>query len=225
MYKPRENIALYFTVAAIAVFTIIFCIFYTGTAITELYTDLNYYFVYQYKSDNAVSASSLSAATEGYGGAGYILSYDSEFYITVACYYDETSADSVCFNLKSCGMECEVLAVSVTEKSISRANSSNAELFSGNINTLDQIGKISYNLANGLDKTEITQSGAKDALNSIASALEGLYSSNADNCFTDGISNLLTVCSDILNEDYIYSRYARKLQIAVIDCIINVDMT
>ncbi len=225
MYKPRENIALYVTVAAIALFTVIFYIIYSGTALSSLQMDLNYYFIYQYAAENAVSASSLSEVTEDYGGAGYILSFRSKFYVTVSCYYDEASANSVCFNLKNCGMECGVLAVSVTEKSLSKANSSNAELFSGNINTLEQLGKILYNLANGIDKGEITQSGAKDTLNTVLSGLEGLYAANCENCFSSGLSNLITICDDIINDDYIYSKNARKLQIAIIDSFISVDMT
>lgn len=224
MYKPRENIALYITVAAIAVLTVIFCITYSAVAPSSLQINLSYYFVYQYTADNAVSASSLSDATESFGGAGYILAFRSKFYITVACYYDETSANSVCLNLKNCGMECDVLAVSVTEKSISGTNSANAELFSGNINTLEQLGKISYNLANSLDKGEVTQSGAKDALSSVLSCVEGLYGVNTANCFSEGLSNIITICNDILSDDYIYSKSARKLQIAIIDSIINVDM-
>lgn len=225
MYKPRENIALYVTVALLAVFTVIFCIVCSRTAFVELQLDLNYYFVYQYVTDNAVSASSLSAATDGYGGAGYILPYQSKFYVTVACYYDETSANSVCFNLKSCGMECGVLTVSVSGKTISGANASNIQLFSGNINTLEQLGKISYALANNLDKGEITQSGACDTLNSVLSALEGLYSSNTENCFFGWLSNIIAICSDITDGSYIYSKSVRRLQIAIADSIINVDMS
>ncbi len=225
MYKPKGNIALYVTVAVIAVFTIIFCIVYSGSVLSAIDAELNYYFVYQYTADNAVSASSLSTATEGYGGAGYILSYGNKFYITVACYYDETSANSVSFNLKSCGMECDVLAVSVCEKPISRANSAQSKLFNGNITTLEQLGKIAYSCANSLDKEEITQSGAHDTLNTIRSGLSGLYSANADNCFSDELSNLLIICDDILGGDYVYSKSARKLQIAIIDSIIKVGMT
>ncbi len=183
----------------------------------------DYYYVCYRITDNGFSASSISGAVSSYGGAGYILDYDGNFYVTVSCYYNLKDAETVCDNLKRRELDCAVLRASVTSYTVKGYSAkNNSELYLGNLNTLNSISVMAYECANGLD-TGITQDKAKQLVASIKSGLNGLLKANGDNCFTKQLKTLLAECAAREN-GYLLSKDMRYLQIAVTDVILKAEL-
>lgn len=183
-----------------------------------------YYFVCYTVRDNALSADAISDTVKSYGGAGYVLEYNGNYYVTVACYYKETEANRVKQNLLKRGLNCSVLSIETDNYTIqSSLKNSNKNLYLGNLNTLYSISCICYECANGLDTGELGQSSAKSALANVKSSLNGLKNANIENCFYGELRRLIVECETI-SEGFIYSKDVRKLQIAIVDTIINIKL-
>lgn len=183
-----------------------------------------YYFVCYTVRDNALSADAISDTVSNYGGAGYVLEYDENYYITVACYYTNNEANSVKQNLLKRGLACSVLSVEVNNYSIqSLAVWGKEKLYLGNLNTLHSLSELCYRCANGLDTGEYSQSSAKGVLNDVMSGLNGLKMTNNENCFYGEIRRLIAEC-EAIESGFLYSKDMRKLQIAIIDTIINIEL-
>ena len=184
--------------------------------------EAEYYFVCYSVEDNSLSASSVSGAVNSYGGAGYVFEYQNNYYVTVACYYDEKAADKVRFQLLRRGLDCEVLKVERKEYYLRKGDKSREKLYLGNLTTLNSLSCLSYEAANGLDRGELSQSGAKSVLADIKSGLKGLKNANLDNCFSGELRRLIAECDAI--EGFIFSKDMRRLQIAIIDTVININL-
>lgn len=182
----------------------------------------SYYFVCYAKEDNAVSAGAISEAVSEFGGAGYTLAYGGNYYATVACYYDENDANTVCKSLNRQNMRCTVLAVELDGVRAGFLSKRKAGIYKGNLNTLHSLSDIAYGCANALDKGEMTQSKAKSVLKDIRSAINGLQAANGDNCFCGELWRLDCICENI--DGYIRSKELRNLQIAIADTIINIKL-
>ena len=184
----------------------------------------SFYFVCYAAEDNVVSAGSISGAVLNYGGAGYILSHGGKYYVTVSCYYTRKDAVTVCTGLKNRGLDCQVLEIQTGDYQFnSPSGKRNAELYTGNFNTLLSLSTLAYECANALDTGSMGQNEAKAVIRDVESGVKGLLSANADNCFTLPLKNVLGECADAAN-GYVYSKNLRRLQIAAADVIINVKL-
>ncbi len=211
-------------VAAIVAVTIIICIAAASCNGGKIHFKCSYYFVLYSMEDNSISAGSISSAVSDYGGAGYILEYDNVYYVTIACYYNKKDADKVCAELQNRAFGCRVLEIKRDEYRLqSAAARKYAKLYQGNLNTLHSLSKISYECANFLDTGEYGQEKARSVLKNIKIGLEGLISSNQNNCFTNELKRLKALTEDAAN-GYIYSKDLRKLQIAILDTVININL-
>lgn len=224
MLKGFKSTGFIVGVAAVIVATVIICACAASCSGGNLTFKTCYYFVCYRITDNAISASSLSGTVSSYGGAGYILNYDDDYYVTVSCYYKRNDAEAVCASLKRRELECSVLEVK-TEKYKLKSYSAkkNAELYLGNLNTLYSLSSLAYECANGLDTGAYTQEKAKDVVSSIKSGLISLLHANAGNCFMHGINAIIAECED-KERGFLYSKDMRYLQIAVIDLIVNIEL-
>ena len=203
--------------------TVIICFCAATCSGGKLKFERTYYFVYYRMSDNAISASSLSDTASSYGGAGYVLHYNDKYYITFACYYNNDEAKTVCSNLKSRDLDCEILKIEIKRFKLQTRNAkNNQKLYLGNLTTLDSISTLAYECANGLDTGKYSQSKAKQLLSSIKDSLNGLLKANENNCFTDDLKDLLDDCE--IKGGYLFSKNMRYIQIAIIDKIISVEL-
>ena len=182
-----------------------------------------YYFVCYRICDNAFSASSLSSTVASYGGAGYILNYKDNFFVTVSCYYKKTDAETVCESLKKRDLKCSVMEIKTEKYKIRGSAKKNSELYLGNFNTLNSLSSLAYECANGIDTGEFSQSKAKDVVASIKSSLKGLLKENTNNCFTNDLNFLIAECDD-KERGLLLSKDMRYLQIAMIDVIVNMEL-
>ena len=211
------------SIVAVALVTVIVIIAAFSCSANKLTFKSTFYFVCYRTEDNAVSASSISGAVSNYGGAGYILEYNDAFFVTVACYYDDKDAKTVCESLKKRDMECEVVKISTDEYSVAGNSSSNNKLYLGNLNTLQSLTTLAYNCANAIDTGEYGQTQAKSVIADIRNTLNGLLTANADNCFSGELRRLIAECDNV-SEGYVYSKDLRRLQIAIADSIINIKL-
>ena len=122
-----------------------------------------YYVCYDCPTD-AVSASSISSLVESYGGAGYIICEDGEYYVTVACYYDEKDAQSVASTLAKKQLDCKVISAERESFTLSSARRRYAERHLSVLNLLLQTSYILYDLANAVDSLGCDQLQAKAVL-------------------------------------------------------------
>lgn len=221
MFKKVWNLQMFIVLGVIVLATVIICFCAASCSGEKLTFEEPYYFVCYRTSDNAVSAGSLSDTASSYGGAGYILSYDENFYVTLSCYYKDDEAAAVCSNLKKHDLECSVLKIETKEYKLS--SRSNKELYLGNLNTLNSLSALAYDCANGLDTQSLSQSKAKQILTSITDTLKGLLKSNKSNCFTEPIQSALEECEKF-GGGYLLSKNMRYIQIALADRIINAKL-
>lgn len=182
-----------------------------------------FYFICYKSSDNYLSASSVSDAVSSYGGAGYILQSDGEYFVTVACYYTENDANAVRDSLARRDLNCFVLKKETEDYALPRSAESNARLYKGNLNTLTSLSSLAYACANGLDTGEYSQTDAKRVTGEILKNLNALRGANGGNCFSGELKRLATVCEDA-SSGLVYSKDLRKLQIAIADTVINIKL-
>ena len=224
MFKERNNVAFIVAVAAVAVVSVIICVCAFACSGGTVTFKCTFYFICYRSPDNAVSASSLSQTVGSYGGAGYILNYDGDYFVTVACYYDSNDANTVCANLKKRDLNCSVVEIKTDKYTLpSRSAKNKAELYSGNLKTLSELSSLAYECANRLDTGEYNQGKAKDVIGAIKSGLNGLLKANSDNCFTRSLEYLIAECDD-KSGGYIFSKDIRYLQIAIADKIISAKL-
>lgn len=214
----------YVIICAAAVFAALICIFAFSCRKGKIEVNFEYYFVVYRTADNSFSASSFSDAAASFGGAGYVLEYNDNYYITIACYYSESDAEKVCESLKKRDLDCSVQNITIDKKELKNSDArKNAELYRGNLETLNSLSAIAYECANGLDSGEYNQSKAKDLTANILSGLCELLKANEYNCFESGLDYLVAECEN-RRGGYIYSKDMRYLQIAILDVIINSEL-
>lgn len=222
MFRGR-NFKIIIALAAVVLTSVIICVCAVSCSGGRLGFKAVYYYVCYRIADNSVSASSLSGTVASYGGAGYILEDGGSYFITVSCYYTERDAETVCASLKRRDLNCCVIKIQTDGYKLQgRAAKKNAELYLGNLNTLDALSRVAYECANGLDNG-MNQSKAADTAKSIENSLNALLKANGGNCFTKTIENLLAEYRDKTG-GYIYSKDMRYLQIAITDAVIKAEL-
>lgn len=217
------NLQMIFALSLVLAATVIICFCAVTCSGGKLKFEKTYYFVYYRMSDNAISASSLSETASNYGGAGYILHYNDNYYVTFACYYKENEAKTVCSNLKGRNLDCKILKIEIKQFKLGNRNAKNKQkLYLGNLNTLDSLSTLAYECANGIDTGKYSQSKAKQLLSSIKDTLNGLLKTNENNCFTDSLRDLIDECGKA--GGYLLSKNMRYIQIAIIDTIMSTEL-
>ena len=223
--KDKKSGNAPFLIAVAAVVTVTCAVILTAvcSAGKKLNFSAVFYFVCYSVEDNAVSADSLSSALESFGGAGYVLEYGGEFYVTASCYYSQSDADKVKGSLLKKGLNCSTLKAESKSYEVSSIFGGNAQLYEGNLNTLFSLSEMCYECANGLDTGEYGAEKAKSALDGVKSALKGLERANPSNCFSGELKRLCAECESV-ESGHVRAFSMRKLQIAIADTILNVDI-
>ena len=221
--RGREITPFIAAVGAILAVTVIICASAVSCNRITITFETTFYFVCYKSEDNYLSASSVSDAVSSYGGAGYILELDGEYFITVSCYYSESDANAVRDSLSKRELNCFVLKKETKEYSLPRSAGKNAELYKGNLNTLTSLSSLAYTCANKLDTGEYSQANAKRILADLLTGINSLQNANAGNCFSSELNRLCTICEDA-GKGIIYSKDLRKLQIAIADTVINIEL-
>lgn len=221
MKHKKTDFGLAVAIIVIVAFTAAICLSAVACPAKKINFKAVFYVIYYSGAENEISVSALSETVESYGGAGYVLEYSDGFYVTVACYSDEQSAESVQAALKRRNLGCEILKAERTK--YATKDRKNAERYAGNLNTLVSLADMAYNCANSLDTGEFGQSKAKEIISAIKSGTEAIKNSEAGNPFSVCAETVSDICDEI-KKGYIYSRELRFLQVAIADAILNIDL-
>lgn len=224
--SARKKIFSPFLIAVTAVIcatvTIFTCVFVTAEA--KIKFNASFYVICYTARDDILSADAISATVSDYGGAGYVLGYGKNYYITIACYYDKGSAERVAKNLETRGLGCETVEIHTGEYPLQSFGARRRKkLYLGNLNTLYSLSELCYNCANGLDTGDLDQTRARALLADVKNGLEGLSEANGGNCFAAELNRLAAEC-DNADGGFLYSKNMRKLQLAIVDSIINIKL-
>lgn len=225
MDKPKSA-KIFIAVAVVSAFVALLAVIAYATVIfsSRLRFAVEYYFVCYMTQDDAQSASSISSTVQSYGGAGYILKSDGKFYITVACYYSMDDAQSVCDKLKQRGLDCFALKAERDGYSLTTSRArGNAQKYYDTLSVLHSLSQTVYRAANALDGGTGGQEQAEAALLFVTNTLCGLARENSDNCFLPELDYIIAECEDA-RFGYIKSSGLRALQIAIADCILNIEL-
>lgn len=219
--RKKTIIAALAALLALIIITVgIVAIFCGGTTLDF---DATFYYVCYDSPPDAYSASSVSTLVKSYGGAGYVVKDGNDYFVTVACYYNENDADSVCATLNLRGLKCSVREAEVEKKALKGGARAQKQKYLGNLNTLLSLSVVCYDLANALDNFTCNQSGAKNILAEVGKGLDGLCRENSANCFSSELAALQKEREDVAS-GYVFSCDVRRLQIAICDCIVNVKL-
>ncbi|HIU79363.1 MAG TPA: hypothetical protein IAC67_00410 [Candidatus Coproplasma excrementipullorum] len=181
-----------------------------------------YFFVCYKSTDDAYSASTISSTVQSYGGAGYIVKLGQSYYVTVACYYSDEDAQSICSTLVEEGLSCTVVEAYIGGYELPSRLSDSRDSILGSLTVLNQLGTIFYEAANAIDVGTLSNSAAQSVLSDARTALCGIMNGNQGNALYDEVKYLIALVDDIVG-DYIYAREIRALQIAVCDALLNVN--
>ena len=220
--KKRAAVALSAIITVLLAAIIILCCVVPSCGNKLDFTAKFYYVCYKSPTDVS-SAASVSGVVHSYGGAGYIIENDGQYFVTVSCYYEENDANSVCTNLNNKGLSCKVICAERDKIPLPLSAKKKGQSYKGTLSTLHSLSVMCYDLANGMDGNTHNQSSAKSLLGEVKTGLEGLLRANGTNCFAQELSALIAECDDV-SHGYIFSYDVRRLQIAITDSIIHVQL-
>ncbi len=136
----------------------------------------DYYFLV--KDCEETTSAAVSGDIYSSGGAGYFMKDDNA--VAVACYFKESSAESVRKNLQEKGTDTRVIARTPDDLVLRGAKSAFKSGIESNLETVDHFAHVLYETANGLERSELTQKEAKAALVGVVSSLNGLIAGNGE---------------------------------------------
>lgn len=210
-------------VCAVAIAAVIAIVCALPSCNDRLGFESEFYYVCYVTPTNSHSASSMSSVVYSYGGAGYVVECGGEYFVTVACYYSQRDADSVVKTLGKKGLECKTVKVTAGDYDLPLSAKRKKEAYIGNLNTMLTLSQMCYNLANSLDDGSYGQSAAKTVLGDVNTTLQSLLRQNGANCFARPLSTLVGECQDAA-AGIVLSRDVRRLQIAIIDEMVNINL-
>ena len=150
-----------------------------GQGYARISFERDYYFLV--KDCEQTSVAAVAGDIYSSGGAGYYLEKDNA--VAIACYFKETSAQSVKKNLEEKGTETRLVVHSPSNLVLRGRKSGYKEQIQSNLETVDALAHILYDTANGLERSEISQREAKAALSGVVSSLKGLIAGNDGDVF------------------------------------------
>ena len=150
-----------------------------GLGYARVSFERDYYFLVKDCEETTVTA--VAGDVYSSGGAGYYMASDNA--VVIACYFQETSAQSVKRNLEAKGTETRLVVHSPSDLVLRGRKSGYKEQIQSNLETVDALAHILYDTANGLERSELSQREAKAALSGVVSSLKGLIAGNEGDVF------------------------------------------
>ncbi len=148
---------------------------WSGRAYAEVALSQEYYFLVRACEDSTASAVVGDAYLSG--GAGFLTPSGKE--VVLACYYTESDASFVCETMRGKGVEASVLHLSAEKFSLGGRDAAERSRVEANAATADSCARILFDAANGLERAELSQEGARAAVRGVGKSLRGLADGNA----------------------------------------------
>lgn len=215
-----------FASAAVALFLLViatcgFVLFAaaSGQDYDRIVFEKSYYFLI--KDTEEATATAVAGDVYSAGGAGYFL--EGENAVAIACYFKQSSAESVKKDLQENGTETRLVVKTPASLTLRGSKSAYKAQIQSNLTTVDNFAHVLYETANGLERGELSQREARAALEGVVSSLKGLIEKNDVRIFTlwnlalkEGERKGTELCKGLL-----FSRDLRYLQTLLCDKAVN----
>lgn len=219
----RGNAFMFLAVIAVFVFTVILFIgvfFWYSRAFARISVDKTYYFLV--RDCEAATASAVSGQVYYLGGAGYLLEYNGETAVVLACYFKQTDAEYVLETIAA--DDVRLLTLNSDEFTLSGGKAAQKSKIVSNTETVETSAKILYETANALERTDISQEEARAAVRGAVSSLKGLRAENTETLFESW--NLALSAAEKrgaeIAEGILFAKDLRYLQTQLCMMIVNV---
>ena len=126
---------------------------------------------------------SVSAQTYFSGGAGYLITVSGKECVVLAGYKRERDASFVGSTLRQKGVETEIVSCACKDFVLNGGAAAYKERVVGNLQTVDSNVWLLYDVANGLERTTLSQDEARAAVKGVLSSLSGLRLNNGGSLF------------------------------------------
>ncbi len=183
-HKRGNDAFTFLAVIAVFLFTVILfiCVFcWYGRAYARVSLNKTYYFLVRDCEDTTASA--IAGQVYFLGGAGYLLEYNGEHAVVLACYFKQTDAEYVLQVIADKGVETRILILKTEDFSLGGRKAAQKSKITANIETTDTSAEILYETANDLERADISQEQARAAVRSVVTSLRGLRTENTESMF------------------------------------------
>lgn len=155
------------------------------------------------------------------GGAGYLL--EKENVVVLACYYKKTDAEFVEGTMSAKGVEVRVLSREAEDFTLTGKRASERARAEANAKTVDEVSHILYDTANGLERSSVTQEGARAAVTGALQSLNGLATDNGEGVYALWNVELRRAARRAreLSTGILFSKDLRYLQIELCFLVLN----
>ena len=157
------------------------------------------------------------------GGAGFLYEAGGRQTVALACYYEEATASSVSTTMAEKGVETRVIPLTPSDFELNGNAAAQQKRIAANADTVDTCAKILYDTANGLERAELSQEGARAAVRGVVSTLRGLAKENTGAFYESWNTELVRATRKgvELSEGILFAKDLRYLQIQLSVCIVN----
>lgn len=217
----RVGRAVAAALAAAALIIIASAVAAAPSCVSRAAFSVRYHFVCYKSADDAHTAASVSSVVQSHGGAGYIVKTGDDYRVAAGCYYSAEDARKVCSALSDSGLACDAVEAGVDGYDLPRDLAPHADAVLGAIRTLDQLGRIFYGAANGLDGGTMTADAALSLIADARSAAAAVAAGQRENALGEEAAYLVALMDDI-GSARVTAREVRALQVAVCDAVLNV---
>lgn len=215
-------------IAALAVFLFTVGLFvglfwWYGRDYARVSLERQYYFLVRDCEDTTAAA--VAGQSYNAGGAGYVLETSGKSCVALACYFSEQDAERVLGAMREKEVSCYILALGTKEFSLSGGDAAQKERIEGNVETVETCARILYETANGLERTSLSQEGARAAVRGTMTSLRGLASGNEERFFDLWNAELISALrrGETIADGILFSKDLRYLQVKLCMAIVNAD--
>lgn len=207
-------------VFTVILFIGIFC--WYGRAYARIAFPQEYWFLVRACEESTAAAVVGSVYLSG--GAGYLIEEGGEQSVVLACYYTQTSAESVQSHLNGKGVETRILHLEPHDLALNGKNAAQSARIEANASLADSCAKILYETANKLELTEYSQEEARAAVRGVVSSLAGLRAGNEGSFYE--LWNAVLFGAERqgaeLAEGILFAKDIRYLQVRLCYAIVNI---
>ena len=157
------------------------------------------------------------------GGAGYLI--EKEDAVALACYYKKTDATFVESTMSAKGVEVRVLEREAEDFTLSGKNAAEKPRLEANAKAVDELSRMLYETANGLERSSVSQEEARAALEGVSKSLSGLATENGEGAYAlwnVSLRRAMRRCRE-LAAGIMFAKDLRYLQIELCFMVLNMN--
>ncbi len=183
--------------------------------------EADYYFLIEKCEDSTAAA--VAGRVHSSGGAGYLFRGGKA--VIVACYYTVQDAERVRDAMLERGADVEIAPLSAQKFYLSGENAAYAAHVAANAETAESCARLLYDVANGLERAQMGQTEARDAVRGAAGSLAGLRKSNGGAFYDRWNAELASAereCREI-SDGIAFAKEVRRVQAQLLCALVGLE--